>query len=86
MAAKSSYIGTETTWQPVGNILAEVQPLSDNATAEQYGVKFSRSVELLCSADTDIRERDRVELRGRAYEAKGVTVYRNIRKAVCELI
>jgi hypothetical protein len=49
-------------------------------------VKFSRSIELLCSADTDIRERDRVKFRSGTYEAKGVTVYRNIRKAVCELI
>ena len=86
MTAKSSYIGTETRWQPVGTIRAEVQPLSDNATAEQYGVEFSRSVELLCDTGMDIRERDRVELPGGTYEVRGVTAYGNVRRAVCELI
>ncbi len=86
VSAKSSYIGTETRWEPAGSVRAEVQPLSDNATAEQYGVKFSRSAELLCDTGTDIRERDRVELPGGTYEVKGVTTYGNIRKAVCELI
>lgn len=64
----------------------EVQPLSDNATAEQYGVKFSRSVEILCDISTDIRECDRVEFRSGTYEVRGVTTYGNVRKAVCELI
>lgn len=86
MTARSAYIGTETTWQRIGDIRAEVQPLSDNATAEQYGVKFSRSVELFCDTGTDIRERDRVELPGGTYEVRGVTTYGNVRKAVCELV
>lgn len=86
MTARSAYIGTETTWQHIGDIRAEVQPLSDSATAEQYGVKFSRSVELLCDTGMDIRERDRVELPGVTYEVRGVTAYGNVRRAVCELI
>ena len=86
MTARSAYIGTETTWQRIGDIRAEVQPLSDNATAEQYGVKFSRSVELFCDTGTDIRERDRVELPSGTYEVRGVTTYGNVRKAVCELV
>ena len=84
MTARSAYIGTETTWQHIGDIRAEVQPLSDNATAEQYGVKFSRS--LFCDTGTDIRERDRVKLPGGTYEVRGVTTYGNVRKAVCELV
>ena len=86
MTAKSSYIGTETRWEPAGTIRAEVQPLSDSATAEQYGVKFSRSVQLFCDIGADISERDRVELSGGTYEVKGVTTYGNVRKAVCELV
>ena len=86
MTARSAYIVTETTWQHIGDIRAEVQPLSDNATAEQYGVKFSRSVQLICDTGTDIRERDRVELPGGTYEVRGVTTYGNVRKAVCELV
>ena len=86
VTAKSSYIGTETSWEPAGDIRAEVQPLSDNAIAEQYGVKFSRSVQLFCDIGADIRERDRVELPSGTYEVKGVTTYGNVRKAVCELI
>lgn len=85
-AVKSAYIGTETRWEPAGTIRAEVQPLSDNATAEQYGVKFSRSVQLICDTGTDIRERDRVKLPGGTYEVRGVTTYGNVRKAVCELV
>lgn len=86
VTAKSAYIGTETSWEPAGDIRAEVQPLSDSATAEQYGVKFSRSVQLFCDIGTDIRERDRVKLPGGTYEVRGVTTYGNVRKAVCELI
>lgn len=86
MVSKSDYIGTETRWEPAGDIRAEVQPLSDSATAEQYGVKFSRSVQLICDNSADIRERDRVELSGGVYEVRGVTVYGNVRKAVCELV
>lgn len=86
VTAKSSYIGTETSWETAGDIRAEVQPLSDSATAEQYGVKFSRSVQLFCDTGTDIRERDRVKLPGGTYEVRGVTTYGNVRKAVCELI
>lgn len=86
MTAKSSYIGTETSWEPAGDIRAEVQPLSDSATAEQYGVKFSRSVQLFCDSGADIRERDRVKLPGGTYEVRGVTTYGNVREAVCELV
>jgi len=86
VTAKSSYIGTQTVWKPVGEISAEVQPLSDIATAEQYGVKFSRSVELLCDTGTDILECDRVALPSGTYEVRGVTTYGSIKKAVCELI
>lgn len=86
VTAKNSYIGTEASWEPAGDIRAEVQPLSDSATAEQYGVKFSRSVQLFCDTGTDIRERDRVKLPGGTYEVRGVTTYGNVRKAVCELI
>ena len=83
---KSDYFGTATTWENAGKIRAEVQPVSDNATAEMYGVKISRAVTLLCGADADIRERDRVEYDGGAYEIKGVTRFGNVRKAVCELV
>lgn len=86
VTAKSAYIGTETSWEPAGDIRAEVQPLSDSATAEQYGVKFSRSAELFCDIGTDIRERDRVRLPDGTYEVRGVTTYGNVRKAVCELV
>ena len=49
-------------------------------------MKFSRSVQLFCDTSADIRERDRVELPGGVYEVRGVTVYGNVRKAVCELV
>lgn len=83
---KSSYIGTDTVYEDIGMIRAEVQPVSDNAAAEMYGVKVSRSIMLLCDIGADIRERDRAEYRGGSYEIKGVTTYGNIRKAVAELI
>ena len=82
---ESEYIGTAVIWQDAGVICAEVQPVSDNAAAEMYGVKVSRSIMLLCGADADIRERDRVKWRGGSYEIKGVTAYGDVRKAVCEL-
>lgn len=83
---KSDYIGTETAWAPAGTLRAEVQPISDGATAEMYGVKITRSVTLLCENSADIRERDRVEYSGGIYEIKGASRYGNIVKAVAELI
>lgn len=62
-----------------------MQPISDSATAEMYGVKITRSVQLLCEIGADIRERDRVEWRGGSYIVKGVTAFNNIVKAVAEL-
>lgn len=62
-----------------------MQPISDSATAEMYGVKITRSVTLLCESGADIRERDRVEWRGGGYIVKGVTAFNNIVKAVAEL-
>lgn len=82
---RSDYIGTAVTWESAGVIRAEVQPLSDSTAAEMYGVKLSRSVQLLCEIGADIRERDRVEWRGGSYIVKGVTAFNNIVKAVAEL-
>lgn len=62
-----------------------MQPLSDSTAAEMYGVRLSRSVQLLCEIGADIRERDRVEWRGGSYIVKGVTTFNNIVKAVAEL-
>lgn len=81
---RSDYIGTAVTWESAGVIRAQVQPLSDGTAAEMYGVKLSRSVQLLCES-ADIRERDRVEWRGGSYIVKGVTAFGNIVKAVAEL-
>lgn len=83
---KSDYVGTETAWEPVGTLRAEVQPVSDSAIAEMYGVKITRSVTLLCENSADIRERDRFEYRGGTYEIKGASRYGNIIKAVAELV
>ena len=36
--SESDYCGTDVNWQPSGTVTAEVQPISDAATAELYGV------------------------------------------------
>ena len=51
---ESSYCGTDVKWKPSGTITAEVQPISDAATAELYGVNISRSVQLLCEPAREI--------------------------------
>ena len=84
--SESSYCGTDTKWQPSGTLTAEVQPISDTATAELYGVNVSRSVQLLCEPGAVILERFRVEINGELYEIKGVTRFTNYTKAGAEKV
>lgn len=83
---KSAYIGTEVKRQPAGTLSAEVQPISDAAAAELYGVNVSRSVLLLCEPGAVISERDRVEINGDMYEIRGITRYGNYTKAGAEKV
>ncbi len=82
----SSYIGTETTYIEAGEIPAEVQPLSDTMTAEHYGLRISRSVQLFTGPDTHIMERYRFDYNGDRYEVKGVSRYPDHAKVVAEKI
>ncbi len=85
-SGKSGYIGTEVTYESAGTLTAEVQPISDNATAELYGVNVSRSALLLCGPGAEISERFRVEILGDIYEIKGVTRFGNITRAAAERV
>lgn len=82
----SGYIGTETEYDPVGEIKVEIQPLSAVMTAEQYGGKISRGIALFCELGTDIREGDRVYYGGSRYDVTGVMIYGNIIRAEAEKI
>lgn len=84
--SESDYCGTDVNWQPSGTVTAEVQPISDAATAELYGVNITRSVLLLCEPGTVILERVRVEINGEQYEVKGVTRYTGYTKAGAEKV
>ena len=84
--SESGYCGTDVNWQPSGTLTAEVQPISDAATAELYGVNIARSVLLLCEPGTVILERFRVEINGELYEIKGVTRFTNYTKAGAEKV
>lgn len=83
---RSGYIGTETEYDPIGEIKAEIQPLSAVMTAEQYGEKISRGIALFCELGTDIREGDRVYYDGNYYDTKGAMPYENIIRAEAEKI
>lgn len=78
---RSGYIGTETEYDPIGEIKAEIQPLSAVMTAEQYGEKISRGIALFCEPGMDIREGDRVYFGGSSYDVTGVMTYGNIIRA-----
>lgn len=84
--SESDYCGTDVNWQPSGTLTAEVQPISDAATAELYGVNIARSVLLLCEPGTVILERFRVEINGEQHEVKGVTRYTGYTKAGAEKV
>ena len=84
--SESDYCGTDVNWQPSGTVIAEVQPISDAATAELYGVNVSRSVLLLCAPGAAVMECCRVEINGDMYEVKGVTRYGNYTKAGAEKV
>lgn len=84
--SESGYCGTDVNWQPAGTLTAEVQPISDAATAELYGVNIARSVLLLCEPGTVILERFRVEIGGEQYEIKSVTRFTNYTKAGAEKV
>lgn len=83
---KSAYIGTDVKYLSSGTLTAEVQPVSDAATAELYGVNVSRSVLLLCAPGVAVMECCRVEINGDMYEVKGVTRYGNYTKAGAEKV
>ncbi|MBP0985115.1 MAG: hypothetical protein J6A19_15460 [Oscillospiraceae bacterium] len=83
---KSSYCGTDVKYLSSGTLTAEVQPISDTATAELYGVNVIRSVLLLCAPGAAVMERCRVEINGDMYEVKGVTRYTNYTKAGAEKV
>lgn len=83
---RSGYIGTETEYDPIGEIKAEIQPLSAVMTAEQYGGNIFRSIALFCELGTDIREGDRVYYDGSYYDTKGAMPYENIIRAEAEKI
>ena len=83
---KSSYVGTEISYEIDGTLTAEVQPISDSSAAQLYGVEISRAVLLLCEPTEHISERERVMIRGEQYEVKGVTHYGNIIKAAAERV
>ncbi len=74
------------TYESAGTLTAEVQPISDAAAAELYGVNVSRSVLLLCDPGAEISEQFRVEIRDEMYEIKGVMRYGNITKAAAERV
>lgn len=78
---RSGYIGTETEYDPVGAIKAEIQPLSAILTAEQYGGKISRGIALFCELGTDIKEGDRVYYGVSCYDIDSVMTYGNIIRA-----
>ena len=84
--SESDYCGTDVNWQPAGTVTAEVQPISDAATAELYGVNIARSVLLLCEPGTVILERFRGALNGELYEVRGVTRFTNYTKAGAEKV
>lgn len=83
---ESDYIGSRIEYQRDGYICADVQPLSDMATAEHYGIKIGRSVQLFAEPGTQAEERGRFEYRGETYEIKGVSTYRHVVKVVAEKI
>lgn len=83
---KSSYVGTEVSYEIDGSVTAEVQPISDSSAAQLYGVEISRSVLLLCEPTQRISEQMRVMIRGEQYVIKGVTHYGNIIKAAAERV
>lgn len=84
--AKSGYIGTETTYDPIGDIKAEIQPVSALTQAEKFGVTISRGILIFCELGTDIRERDRVRWQSADYSVKGVMQYNNILRVEAEKV
>lgn len=71
----SGYVGTKTVYEPVGELTASVQPIRDVTEAKLYGVSISAGLLLFCENGADIRERDRVEWKGRVFEIKSVLPY-----------
>ncbi len=84
--AKSGYIGTEVTYIPMGDIKAEIQPVSALAQAEKFGISISRGILIFCELGTDIKERDRVRWQDTDYSVKGVLQHNNILRVEAEKV
>lgn len=83
---KSGYIGTDTVYEHIGDIKAEIQPVSTFTQAEKFGVTISRGILIFCKLGTDIRERDRVRWQSADYSVKGVMRHNNVLRVEAEKV
>ncbi len=56
METENDYVGTSRIWEPVGVILADVQPASDRRMVEMYGDRASHMQTLYTYTGADIQD------------------------------
>ena len=53
--AASGYVGTISTWEPAGFMMADVQPANNKVLAEQYGQRIENMLTLYAEKGADIQ-------------------------------
>lgn len=84
--AKSSYIGTETVYEPCGTIRAEIQPIPTETALRLSGAGLEGGLTVVCEAGADIRERDRFVRGGITYGISSVLLWGGYTSAAAQIV
>lgn len=85
-SVKSSYIGTENSYQLTGIIKSDIQPAENRLEDNPHGKSDKEIVNLYICSPADIRNGDRIKHDNKSYEIISIMKYRTHIKAVAELV
>ena len=86
ISVKSSYIGTENSYQLTGKIKSDIQPAENRLENNPHGKSDKDIINLYICPSADIMNSDRIKHDSKFYEIISVVRYRTHIKAVAELI
>lgn len=69
------YVGTNNDWQPIGYVIGQLTPVTDEFTIERYGAKDAPLYSLICAYGANIRNNDRVVLEDGEYTVVALMRY-----------
>ncbi len=71
----SGYVGSELEYKEIGVIKAQVSPVSDSFTVDNFGRRRAAGYQLNCDKRSDIKDGDKIVLFGEQYRVSSVLRY-----------